>query len=120
MLKILFIDHTAVLSGAGLSMLNLVPRLDRTRFAASVVLFADGPLAGALREAKAVLREAAEWPENTPDQRDLFQRYYPAWHAFRGAEKITEARISARQWRLPEAARLSAQSLVHLLLSLRR
>ena len=50
-IKILFLDHTAVLSGAELSMLNLVQRLDRTRFAASVLLFADGPLAGALREA---------------------------------------------------------------------
>ena len=32
-------------------MLNLVQRLDRTRFAATVLLFADGPLVGALREA---------------------------------------------------------------------
>jgi glycosyltransferase involved in cell wall biosynthesis len=49
--EILFLDHTAVLSGAELSMLNLVRRLDRTRYAASVLLFADGPLAGALRDA---------------------------------------------------------------------
>ncbi|MGC9260976.1 MAG: glycosyltransferase family 4 protein [Phycisphaerae bacterium] len=49
--QILFLDHTAVLSGAELSMLNLVQRLDAARFVPTVLLFADGPLVGALREA---------------------------------------------------------------------
>ena len=50
-ITILFLDHTAVLSGAELSLLNLVQRLNRTRFVSTVLLFADGPLAEALREA---------------------------------------------------------------------
>ena len=50
-IKILFLDHTAVLSGAELSLLNLVQRIDRARFAPTVLLFTDGPLVGALRAA---------------------------------------------------------------------
>ena len=48
--RILFLDHTAALSGAELSMLNLVQRLDTAQFVPTVLLFADGPLAAALGE----------------------------------------------------------------------
>ncbi len=48
--KILFLDHTAQLGGGELALLSLAQRLDRRRFHSEVILFADGPLATALRE----------------------------------------------------------------------
>ena len=48
--KILFIDHTAQLSGGELSMLSLIRQLDRSRFDPQVLLFSTGPLADALRQ----------------------------------------------------------------------
>ncbi len=51
MLKILFLDHTAALSGGELSLLALVTHIDRSQFEPQVILFADGPLVAALREA---------------------------------------------------------------------
>ncbi|MCL5945313.1 MAG: glycosyltransferase family 4 protein [Planctomycetes bacterium] len=48
--KILFLDHTAQLGGGELALLSLAQRLDRRRFHSEVILFADGPLAAALRE----------------------------------------------------------------------
>lgn len=42
--RILFIDHTAALSGGELALLNLVRHLDRTRFEPVVLLFSGGPL----------------------------------------------------------------------------
>ena len=49
--KILYIDHTAQLSGAELALLNLIRHLDTSRFAPAVLLFTDGPLADQLRRA---------------------------------------------------------------------
>ncbi len=48
-MKILYINHTAQLSGGELALLNLIQHLDRTKFAPQVLLFSDGPLAEALR-----------------------------------------------------------------------
>jgi glycosyltransferase involved in cell wall biosynthesis len=49
--RILFIDHTAVLGGGEIALLNLVRHLDRSRFEVSVLLCSDGPLLDQLREA---------------------------------------------------------------------
>ena len=50
-LKILFLDHTAALGGGELALLALASRLDRLRYVPTVLLFTEGPLAGALRAA---------------------------------------------------------------------
>ncbi len=49
-MKLLYINHTAQLSGGELALLNLLQHLDRTKFDPHVLLFADGPLAEALRK----------------------------------------------------------------------
>ena len=49
--RILFVDHTAVLGGGEIALLNLVRHLDRSRFDFSVLLCSDGPLVEKLREA---------------------------------------------------------------------
>jgi glycosyltransferase involved in cell wall biosynthesis len=49
--RILFIDHTAVLGGGEIALLNLVRHLDRTRFDITVLLCSEGPLVDKLREA---------------------------------------------------------------------
>src|SRR5947209_2812519 len=41
---ILFVDHTAKISGGEIALLNLVSALDRTRFTPVVVLASGGPL----------------------------------------------------------------------------
>ncbi len=43
-LRIAFLDHTAKLGGAELSMLNMLERIDRTRFSPTVILGETGPL----------------------------------------------------------------------------
>jgi glycosyltransferase involved in cell wall biosynthesis len=50
--RILFVDHTAELSGGELALLNIIRHLDRQRYEPVVVLFSDGPLVGRLAEAK--------------------------------------------------------------------
>jgi glycosyltransferase involved in cell wall biosynthesis len=54
-LKILFLDHTAQLSGGELALLALAGGLDRARFGSTVLLFSDGPLAAALRDVGAAV-----------------------------------------------------------------
>ena len=49
--KILFLDHTAQMSGGELALLAIADGLDRARFQPAVLLFADGPLAAALADA---------------------------------------------------------------------
>jgi len=49
--RILFVDHTAALSGGEIALLNLVSRLDRRRYTPIVVLGAEGPVAERLRAA---------------------------------------------------------------------
>lgn len=49
-IRILFLDHTAQLGGGELALLAVAGGLDRSRFHPAVLLFADGPLAGALRD----------------------------------------------------------------------
>lgn len=51
MKTILFLDHTAQMSGGEVALFNLVTALDRARFKPLVVLASDGPLATKLREA---------------------------------------------------------------------
>jgi len=43
-LRIAFLDHTAKLGGAELSMLNMLEKIDRTRFLPTVILGEPGPL----------------------------------------------------------------------------
>jgi glycosyltransferase involved in cell wall biosynthesis len=43
-LRIAFLDHTAKLGGAELSLLNMLEKIDRTRFAPTVILGESGPL----------------------------------------------------------------------------
>lgn len=50
-LRISFLDHTAKLGGAELSLLNTLEKLDRTRFAPFVILGEPGPLAQKLTAA---------------------------------------------------------------------
>ena len=49
--RILFVDHTAQMSGGEIALLNLVRHLDRTRYEPVVLLLADGPLRGELAAA---------------------------------------------------------------------
>ena len=53
--RILFLDHTAQLSGGELALLALAGGLDRARFQPTVLLFTDGPLAAALRDVGAAV-----------------------------------------------------------------
>lgn len=48
---ILYLDHTAKMSGGEIALLNLVSALDKRHYHPVVVLAADGPLAGRLRAA---------------------------------------------------------------------
>lgn len=48
--NILFFDHTAQLSGGELALLGLVRNLDKSKFKATVVLGAEGPLAEKIRD----------------------------------------------------------------------
>lgn len=43
--RVLFVDHTAVMGGGEIALLNLVTHLDHDRFQPVVVLFMEGPLA---------------------------------------------------------------------------
>lgn len=47
--RVLFLDHTAMLSGGEIALLRLVRELDRQKVSPVVVLGADGPLVDALR-----------------------------------------------------------------------
>jgi glycosyltransferase involved in cell wall biosynthesis len=47
--RVLFFDHTAILSGGEIALLRLVGELDRQKVSPVVVLGADGPLVDALR-----------------------------------------------------------------------
>jgi glycosyltransferase involved in cell wall biosynthesis len=49
--RILFLDHTAMMGGGEIALLNLLTHLDRKRFEPVALLFSDGPLVGRLREA---------------------------------------------------------------------
>jgi glycosyltransferase involved in cell wall biosynthesis len=49
--RILYIDHTAVLGGGEIALLNLLRHIDRARFAPTVLLCSEGPLVEKLREA---------------------------------------------------------------------
>jgi glycosyltransferase involved in cell wall biosynthesis len=48
--RIVFLDHTAKLGGGEIALLNLVIRLDRSRYFPIIVLFSDGPLKDKLLE----------------------------------------------------------------------
>src|SRR5580700_8305810 len=48
---IVYFDHTAIMSGGEIALLNLILSLDRTQYTPVVVLGMDGPLADRLREA---------------------------------------------------------------------
>jgi glycosyltransferase involved in cell wall biosynthesis len=48
-LRVMFLDHTAILSGGEIALLRLVRELDRNKVSPVVVLGEDGPLADALR-----------------------------------------------------------------------
>lgn len=50
-IKILFLDHTAALSGGEIALYNLLTHLDRARYEPVVALFEEGPLAQRLRAA---------------------------------------------------------------------
>ena len=48
--RILFLDHTAAMSGGEIALLNLIRHLDRSRFTPIVALFSHGPLVDKLRQ----------------------------------------------------------------------
>src|SRR5665213_684760 len=48
--RILYVDHTAALSGGEIALLNLIRHLDRAKFTPVVVLFSSGPLVEKLRD----------------------------------------------------------------------
>jgi len=50
-IRVLYLDHTARLSGGEIALLRLLRALDRSRVEPLVLLGEDGPLAGKLREA---------------------------------------------------------------------
>ncbi len=52
-LRVLYVDHTAMLGGGEIALLNLVRHIDLSRFTPVVVLFSDGPLKPLLIEAEA-------------------------------------------------------------------
>jgi glycosyltransferase involved in cell wall biosynthesis len=54
--RVVVLDHTAQLGGAELALLRTCAALDRARVDVTVVLFADGPLAGQLRDAGVAVR----------------------------------------------------------------
>ncbi len=54
--RVVVLDHTAALGGAELALLRTCAALDRARVQVVVVLFADGPLVGRLREAGVEVR----------------------------------------------------------------
>ncbi|WP_282947072.1 glycosyltransferase [Cellulomonas endometrii] len=54
--RVVVLDHTAQLGGAELALLRTCAALDPARVDVTVVLFADGPLAGRLREAGVAVR----------------------------------------------------------------
>jgi len=49
--RVLFIDHTALLGGGEIALLNLTKYIDRSRYTPIVLLFSDGPLRQALTDA---------------------------------------------------------------------
>ncbi|HEY0188906.1 MAG TPA: glycosyltransferase [Cellulomonas sp.] len=62
-LRVAVLDHTAALGGAELALLRTVAALDPAQVEAVVVLFADGPLAGRLRDLGARVRVLPLDPE---------------------------------------------------------
>ena len=54
--RVVVLDHTAQLGGAELALLRTCVALDPARVEVTVVLFADGPLAGRLRDAGVAVR----------------------------------------------------------------
>src|SRR4051812_19628264 len=50
--RIIFLDHTAAMGGGEIALLNLVQNFDQDRYIPVVVLFQEGPVAVALREAR--------------------------------------------------------------------
>lgn len=54
--RVVVLDHTAQLGGAELALLRTCAALDPARVEVTVVLFADGPLAGRLRDAGVAVR----------------------------------------------------------------
>jgi glycosyltransferase involved in cell wall biosynthesis len=54
--RVVVLDHTAQLGGAELALLRTCEALDPARVEVTVVLFADGPLAGRLRDAGVAVR----------------------------------------------------------------
>jgi len=48
-IRVMFLDHTAILSGGEIALLRLVRELDREKVSPIIVLGAEGPLADALR-----------------------------------------------------------------------
>ena len=54
--RVVVLDHTAQLGGAELALLRTCVALDPVRVEVTVVLFADGPLAGRLRDAGVAVR----------------------------------------------------------------
>src|SRR5579864_2385508 len=53
--RVLYLDHTAQLGGGEIALRNLVRALDRERVTPIILLFADGPLAGQLRDLGAIV-----------------------------------------------------------------
>lgn len=58
-MRVVVLDHTAQLGGAELALLRTCAALDPARVEVTAVLFADGPLAGRLREAGVAVRVLA-------------------------------------------------------------
>ena len=52
---VLFVDHSADLGGGEIAMLDIIRRLDRSRFDPAAMLFSDGPLADILRSEGIIL-----------------------------------------------------------------
>ena len=93
-LRIAFLDHTAKLGGAELSLLNMLERIDRTRFAPTVILGESGPLERRLALAgveTCILPlgdEVAQAKKDALGMRTLF-KFRAIWKTMRYARKVS-------------------------------
>jgi glycosyltransferase involved in cell wall biosynthesis len=100
-LRIAFLDHTATLGGAEISMLNMLEKIDRTRFSPTVILGEPGPLERLLALAgveTCILPLGAEVAQAKKDSlgaRSLFD-FKAIWKTLRYARSVSRL-IKARK-----------------------
>lgn len=104
--RVLYLDHTAKLSGGEIALARLMEALDRTRVAPLVVLAEDGPLAARLREigVETVVLPLAGCLR---DIRKDTLGFGALRHAGRGGH------LAAYAWRLARLARRRGVEIIH-------